>query len=144
MLDLRQRIGSTERPLFMASFKELKRWMGTGQVAKKLGYSRQGTINLAEEGRFVLLRPVRAGFMTPIALICSRRGSRRVRADDMRVILYSRVSTRGQAERGYSLRQQLDALQTYAKKNGYDVLAEIEDDGYSGITLDRPGLDRVR
>jgi site-specific DNA recombinase len=62
----------------------------------------------------------------------------------MRVILYSRVSKRGQAERGYSLRQQLDALQTYAKKNGYDVLAEIEDDGYSGITLDRPGLDRVR
>ena len=62
----------------------------------------------------------------------------------MRAILYARVSTRGQAERGYSLRQQIEALQTYAEKNGYDVLAEIEDDGYSGITLDRPGLDRVR
>lgn len=62
----------------------------------------------------------------------------------MKVILYARVSTRGQAEKGYSLRQQIEALQTHASSNGYDVLAEITDDGYSGITLDRPGLDRVR
>jgi len=32
--------------------------MGTGQVAKKLGYSRQGTINLAEEGK---IRAVKTG-----------------------------------------------------------------------------------
>jgi hypothetical protein len=40
-----------ERSLYMPSFRELERWMGTGQTAKKLGYSRQGTINLAEEGK---------------------------------------------------------------------------------------------
>lgn len=62
----------------------------------------------------------------------------------MRVILYARVSTRGQAERGYSLRQQVEALQDHATNNGYDVLANITDDGYSGMTLERPSLDRVR
>jgi site-specific DNA recombinase len=62
----------------------------------------------------------------------------------MRVILYARVSTRGQAERGYSLRQQVEALRKYADTKGYDVLTEITDDGYSGMTLERPGLDRVR
>jgi site-specific DNA recombinase len=62
----------------------------------------------------------------------------------VRVILYARVSTRGQAERGYSLRQQVEALRTYAESKGYDLLTEITDDGYSGMTLDRPGLDHVR
>jgi excisionase family DNA binding protein len=42
----------------MPSFRELERWMGTGQVAKRLGYSRQGTINLAEEGK---IRAVKTG-----------------------------------------------------------------------------------
>jgi hypothetical protein len=49
---------STERPIYMPSLKELERWMGTGQVAKKLGYSRQGVINLAEEGK---IRAVKTG-----------------------------------------------------------------------------------
>jgi hypothetical protein len=42
----------------MPSLKELERWMGTGQVTKELGYSRQGTINLAEEGK---IRAVKTG-----------------------------------------------------------------------------------
>jgi site-specific DNA recombinase len=62
----------------------------------------------------------------------------------MKIILYARVSTRGQAERGYSLRQQVEALRTYAQNNGMNVLDEITDDGYSGIILERPGLDRIR
>ncbi len=62
----------------------------------------------------------------------------------MKVILYARVSTRGQAEKGYSIRQQIEALQAHADKNGYDVLDTIPDEGCSGTTLDRPGLDRVR
>ena len=33
----------------MPSLSELERWMGTGQVAEKLGYSRQYVINLAKE-----------------------------------------------------------------------------------------------
>jgi len=62
----------------------------------------------------------------------------------MRVILYARVSTRGQAEKGYSLRQQIEALEAYASQQGWGVVAVIEDDGYSGATLERPGMDRVR
>lgn len=38
--------------------KELERWLSTGQVSKRLGRSRQGVINLAEERR---LRAVRTG-----------------------------------------------------------------------------------
>jgi DNA invertase Pin-like site-specific DNA recombinase len=47
----------------------------------------------------------------------------------MKIILYARVSTRGQAERGYSLRQQVEALRTYAQNNGMKVLDEITVDG---------------
>ena len=42
----------------MPSLKELERWMGTGQVADKLGYSRQYIINLAKERK---LRAVKTG-----------------------------------------------------------------------------------
>jgi site-specific DNA recombinase len=60
------------------------------------------------------------------------------------VILYVRVSTPGQAERGYSLRQQSEALEEYAKSKGYEILETIPDEGHGGTTLDRPGLDKVR
>ena len=42
----------------MPSLRELERWMGTGQVSKELGYSRQGIINLAGDGR---IRAVKTG-----------------------------------------------------------------------------------
>jgi len=64
--------------------------------------------------------------------------------EEVKAILYARVSTRGQAEKGYSLRQQMEALRSRAEANGMKVLAEVTDDGYSGMTVDRPGLDRVR
>jgi excisionase family DNA binding protein len=38
-----------ERLVYMPSLQELERWMSTGQVADKLGYSRQYVIRLAEE-----------------------------------------------------------------------------------------------
>jgi hypothetical protein len=31
--------------------KELENWMGVGQMSKRLGRSRQGVINLLDEGR---------------------------------------------------------------------------------------------
>jgi site-specific DNA recombinase len=61
-----------------------------------------------------------------------------------RAILYARVSTDEQARSGYSLAQQLEALREYAAREGYEVLEEITDPGWSGAYLDRPGLDRVR
>jgi excisionase family DNA binding protein len=42
----------------MVSMKELERWMTTGQVSKRLGRSRQGVIDLAEDRR---LRAVKVG-----------------------------------------------------------------------------------
>src|SRR5918995_4980862 len=60
-------------------------------------------------------------------------------------ILYARVSTKKQAEDDrYSIPQQFAALREYAAREGYEVLEEVEDPGYSGATLNRPGLDRVR
>lgn len=35
----------------MPAVKELERWMGTGQVSTRLGYSRQGVVNLARNRR---------------------------------------------------------------------------------------------
>lgn len=59
-------------------------------------------------------------------------------------ILYARVSTQEQYEHGYSLRQQIEALRDYAETNGYRVLEEVKDSGFSGASLNRPGLNRVR
>jgi excisionase family DNA binding protein len=42
----------------MPSLKELERWMGTGQVADKLDYSRQHIINLAKDKK---IRAVKTG-----------------------------------------------------------------------------------
>jgi site-specific DNA recombinase len=57
-----------------------------------------------------------------------------------RAILYARVSTDEQAKSGYSLPEQLRVLREHAAHEGYEVVSEIEDDGYSGTTIDRPGL----
>ncbi|MDP9439111.1 MAG: recombinase family protein, partial [Actinomycetota bacterium] len=59
-------------------------------------------------------------------------------------ILYARVSTREQAEGGYSLRHQIGALREWCAREGYEVLKEVEDPGYTGIDLARPGMDFVR
>ena len=61
-----------------------------------------------------------------------------------RAVLYARVSTRRQAQEGFSLDQQLERLREYAAEQGYEVVEEISDPGYSGAKLERPGLDRVR
>jgi len=57
-----------------------------------------------------------------------------------RAVLYARVSTDEQAEKGYSISDQLRSLREHAAREGYDVVDEIVDDGYSGANLDRPGL----
>jgi site-specific DNA recombinase len=61
-----------------------------------------------------------------------------------RAVLYARVSTDEQARSGYSLAQQLEALRNYAVREGYEILEEVADPGWSGAYLDRPGLDHVR
>jgi site-specific DNA recombinase len=61
-----------------------------------------------------------------------------------RAILYARVSTSEQAEKGYSLAQQLEALRHFAARESYEVLEEVIDPSQSGASLERPGMDRVR
>ena len=39
-----------------------------------------------------------------------------------RAVLYARVSTQEQADKGYSLAQQIEALRAYAAREGYEVL----------------------
>ena len=60
-------------------------------------------------------------------------------------ILYRRVSEAERGE-GYSLAGQRDSLRAYAAQNGLSVPEghELEDDGWSGADLDRPGLDELR
>src|SRR5215210_946994 len=61
-----------------------------------------------------------------------------------RAVLYCRVSGEEQRKKGYSLADQLHTLRGWCSENGYEVVDEIEDGGFSGAYLERPGLDRVR
>jgi site-specific DNA recombinase len=55
-----------------------------------------------------------------------------------RVILYIRVSTDNQAERGYSLNHQLQTLQTHCSKNRYEILRVFQEDYSAKDGFDRP------
>ena len=63
----------------------------------------------------------------------------------MRVVSYVRVSTLQQVQT-QTIEQQLDRLQQYVHQQGWNWFDEqvFRDDGYSGSTLTRPGLDRLR
>jgi site-specific DNA recombinase len=63
----------------------------------------------------------------------------------MRIGIYARVSTQRQAQAD-GLAQQLERLQAHAGQHGWTVAPEnvFRDDGYSGATLTRPGLERLR
>lgn len=62
----------------------------------------------------------------------------------MRVVAYCRVSTTGQAESGLGLEAQRERIRAYAGLYGLEIIAWIDDAGFSGKTLDRPGLARAR
>ena len=59
--------------------------------------------------------------------------------------IYARVSSERQRDDN-TIGSQTDALKAHAERYGYRVAPEmiIEDDGYSGGVLERPGLERVR
>src|SRR6266511_1205489 len=63
----------------------------------------------------------------------------------MRVAVYARVSTTRQAQ-AQSIEQQLDRLRAAVAARGWTLEEQhvYRDDGYSGASLGRPGLDRLR
>ena len=63
----------------------------------------------------------------------------------MRVAMYVRVSTQRQAQT-QTIEQQIERLEKQAQQQGWNVPLEnvFRDDGHSGSTLKRPGLDRLR
>lgn len=63
----------------------------------------------------------------------------------MRVAVYVRVSTQRQAQ-SQTIEQQLERLRAHIYSQGWELREELifRDDGYSGATLNRPGLDRLR
>jgi site-specific DNA recombinase len=63
----------------------------------------------------------------------------------MRVALYARVSTQRQAQ-AQTVEQQIERLLGHASQQGWDISLEhvFRDDGFSGASLRRPGLDRLR
>lgn len=61
----------------------------------------------------------------------------------LRAAPYIRVSTDEQAKSGYSVADQLRQLRAHCEAHGYEIVEEIIDDGYSGASMDRPGLAQV-
>jgi site-specific DNA recombinase len=62
----------------------------------------------------------------------------------MRIAIYVRVSTQRQVQ-SQTIEQQLERLCAYCQTQNWDLLDEniFRDDGFSGSTLKRPGLDRL-
>ena len=63
----------------------------------------------------------------------------------MSLAIYVRVSTQRQAH-AQTIEQQLERLRTHIRNQGWELTWEhiFRDDGYSGASLNRPGLDRLR
>ncbi|MBS0646659.1 MAG: recombinase family protein [Verrucomicrobia bacterium] len=60
-----------------------------------------------------------------------------------KAIIYTRVSTDDQAEKGFSLRDQKDRLVKHCENKGIEIVKHFEDDGYSAKTFDRPQFNNL-
>ena len=60
-----------------------------------------------------------------------------------KVAIYVRVSTREQAEEGYSIGAQIEKLRKYCEIKGWIVVEEYVDAGFSGGSLKRPAMERL-
>ena len=61
----------------------------------------------------------------------------------MKIAIYARVSTSNQAKDG-TIHSQIEALKDYAQANDLTITHECIDNGVSGSTLEREGLDELR
>jgi len=62
---------------------------------------------------------------------------------EMRAALYARVASKT-PQKKHAVLSQLEALRDHASSSGMKIIEEFTDEGYSGLRLDRPGLDRMR
>lgn len=61
----------------------------------------------------------------------------------MKVAIYPRVSSAESAKEGYSIGEQTERLTKYCEAMGWTVYKAYTDPGYSGASLDRPGLQEL-
>ncbi|MBC7115402.1 MAG: recombinase family protein [Archaeoglobi archaeon] len=61
----------------------------------------------------------------------------------MRCAIYARVSTEEQKKNGISIDAQVEFLRRWVQLDGYEVVDEYIDEGYSGGSLERPELQRL-
>lgn len=60
-----------------------------------------------------------------------------------KVAIYSRVSTLHQAEEGYSIGQQIEALTKYCQAMDWAIYDNYSDGGFSGGKLERPAMQKM-
>jgi len=72
-----------------------------------------------------------------------RKGVDNMDNKQQRAAIYARVSSQEQATEGVSIEVQVAALQAYAESQGWEVVDEYVDGGYSGGTDERPALKRL-
>jgi site-specific DNA recombinase len=61
----------------------------------------------------------------------------------MKAVIYTRVSTLEQASEGVSLENQLEKIKIFCHSNNHEIVKVIIDDGYSGKSLERPGIKKI-
>jgi len=62
----------------------------------------------------------------------------------MKIGIHIRVSTQDQAKEDYSLEVQREYLESFAKREGFEMFKICQDDGISGYTKDRSALKKNR
>lgn len=60
-----------------------------------------------------------------------------------KAFIYTRVSTIEQVRGGYSIDEQKERLESYAKSKGYEVIKVYTDGGISGASINRPALQEM-
>ena len=63
--------------------------------------------------------------------------------EKLRIAIYVRVSTEDQAKEGYSLEVQREYLESFAKREGYEIFKVYSDDGISAYSIRRPALQQL-
>lgn len=63
--------------------------------------------------------------------------------EQIRTAIYARVSTKDQADEGYSIEAQLEKMRLYCQSKEWMIYDEYIDAGISGATLERPALQKM-